>query len=676
MKITQARVRIEKLRKELDYHNHLYFIEDRPELSDAQYDSLMQELRALEARFPDLITISSPTQRVGSNPSRAFNTVDHRIPMLSLANAYDTNDLYSWHNRAKKIIDADHFPMVCELKYDGVAVTLQYQDGIFAIGATRGNGTVGEDITSNLRTIKSIPLRLHKHHPPRLEVRGEVYLPKSEFLKLNSERIEQGLEPYSNPRNTASGSLRQLDPSVTASRHLDIFIYGLSGTENDVADSHIDTLDYLRELGFKINPNNKLVAEIMDVEKYHKEWTKNLDSLDYDCDGTVVKVNNLRYQALLGSIAREPRWAIAYKFPADQGYTRLIDIKVNVGRTGRINPYAEFEPVKVGGVIIKQATLHNEDYIRSKDLRIGDWVTVERAGDVIPQVKESDKSRRSGIEEPFLMPTNCPSCNYCLERNKNEAAVLCNNSYCPAQFTRLFEHFISKEAMNIEGMGGKLGLALIQHGLVSDIADIYYIERDSLLSLDRMGNKSTTNIMNSIEESKNRPLERCLYALGIEHVGIEASRLLSSQLGTIDMIMSATINDLQEIPTVGPRIAEAVHTYFSRTHNKKLVHKLRSVGLFSTSDSQDGSQSSSILRGLRFVVTGRLEAYTRTEVTSSIIALGGSISSTVSNRTNYLIAGSDGGSKLVDAGRLGIPVLSEDDFNAMIEQRPFHDDDA
>ncbi|MCH7786449.1 MAG: NAD-dependent DNA ligase LigA, partial [Chloroflexi bacterium] len=449
MVATEIAERLNQLRDELNRHNYLYHALDQPEISDAQYDALMKELRQLEEEHPSLVTPDSPTQRVGAEPAKGFAEVRHPLPMLSLANAFDDEEFMAWHNRVANLLERTDFDMVCELKFDGLAVALTYENGIFVRGATRGNGLTGEDVTQNLRTIKSIPLRtLTDKVPERFEVRGEVYFPKSEFKKFNEERVAQGQPAYANPRNTAAGSLRQLDSRMTAERPLDIFIYGLGYSEGNGAmpDNHLEILEYLKMLGFKVNPNIKLAHTPEEAIDYYRTWLEKAESLDYDCDGIVIKVNRLDYQQHLGYVGREPRWAIAYKFPATQSITQLLDIRVSVGRTGSINPYAVLEPVNIGGATVKQATLHNEDYIRSKDLRIGDWVVVERAGEVIPQVVSVITTRRTGAEKEFVMPTTCPSCGEPVVRPDGEAMSYCVNAACPEQLVRLLEHFVSKGA--------------------------------------------------------------------------------------------------------------------------------------------------------------------------------------------------------------------------------------
>ena len=675
-----ARDRIKELRTEIDHHNHLYFVENSPAISDSEYDLLMRELITLESEYPGLVTPQSPTQRVGGKLLDGFEEVAHELPMLSLGNAFNSTEMRAWHNRISGILESPDFDMSCELKFDGLAVSLLYEKGIFVRGATRGDGTTGENVTLNLKTIRSIPLSLRGDIPARFEVRGEVYFPKSEFERFNISREKSGLQSYANPRNTAAGSLRQLDPSVTSKRPLDIFIYSLGWAEGNfpMPKTHLWTLDLLKTLGFKINPHNFLASSLEEAIDFYEQWTRERENLDYECDGVVVKVDRLDYQQHLGSVGREPRWAVAYKFPAAQATTKLLDIRVNIGRTGTINPYAVLEPVEVGGVTVRQATLHNEDYILSKDLRIGDFVVIERAGEVIPQIVRSNELLRDGSESRFVMPSECPSCGGQTSRNINEAALYCTNASCPAQLVRLVEHFVSKSSMDIDGMGGKLGVALINNGLISDVADIYTLRSEHLLDMDRMAERSTSNLLDAIENSKKRPLSRLLTALGIRHVGTEVADSLADRFGDIDNLIAASEEELLAIPAIGPKIVQSVSEYFFSDSNRKVLDKLKQAGVNTKNrDIKSSSQPiQQILTGLRFVVTGRLENFSRSDIQDLIKQLGGAVSSSVSSRTNYLVAGDDAGSKLSDAARLGIVILTEDDFNAMVDQRPFYDDDA
>ena len=661
--------RIQQLREEIDGHNYRYYVLDDPVVSDAHYDDLMKQLRELEAEYPELVTPDSPTQRVGAVPLEGFAEVEHPSPMLSLANAFDMDQLRAWHRRAQDLLEGAGFDMVCELKIDGLAVALTYEDGRLARGATRGDGLHGEDVTSNLRTIKSIPLLVRGNGiPRRFEVRGEVYFPKSGFQKLNEERVAQGEAPYANPRNTAAGSLRQLDPRITASRPLDIFVYSLGYAEGGaVPDSHWAILEYLKELGFKTNPANAVCSTLEDVESYYRDWLEKKESLDYGVDGAVVKIDPLSYQRHLGNVGREPRWAIAYKFPATQEITRLLDIRVNVGRTGSLNPYAVLEPVNVGGATVKMATLHNEDDIRRKDIRVNDWVVVERAGEVIPQVVSPIVSRRNGEEREFEMPQNCPVCGTPTARPEGEAMTYCFNTACPAQFARLFMHFVSRGAMDIEGMGERLALVVIDAGLVNDVGDLYSITREQLLSLERMGEKSADNLMRSIELSKERPLPNIIYALGIRHVGFETADALVRHFGSMDGIAQASEEKLTSVPGIGPKVAQSIAAHFVQESSKAVVQKLCEAGVQLETDATAQDVSGLTLAGLQMVVTGRLDSMSRSQAEDRIKELGGSVGSSVSKKTKYLVVGEDPGSKLEQAQKLGTQILDEAQFLKLLE---------
>ena len=666
MQDRELRERIELLRADINRHNHLYYVLDSPEVSDAGYDALMRELRRIEEERPYLVTPDSPTQRVGAEPAAGFSEVRHPRPMLSLSNAFDGEELLAWHARVAGLLERDSFDLVCELKYDGLAVALTYKNGVLVRGATRGNGAVGEDVTQNLRTINSVPLRVLGGDAPRLfEVRGEVYFPKSKFRRFNEDRAAQGLPEYATPRNTAAGSLRQLDPAATAERPLDMFVYSLGYAEGEAPETQWEALRYLKALGFKVNPNNTVARSAEEVIDYYRCWLEASESLDYDCDGVVVKVDRFDYQAHLGVVGREPRWAVAYKFPATRAVTRLLDIRVNVGRTGSINPYAVLEPVDVAGATVKLATLHNEDYIRSKDLMVGDVVVVERAGEVIPQVVEALADRRDGGETAFTMPDECPSCGEPVVRPEGEAMSYCFNAACPQQLVRLLEHFISRGGMDIEGMGWKLGAALIESGLVRDVADLYYLEAEQLLELDRMAEKSVSNLLASIDASRDRPLARVLTALGIGHVGGEVAELLARHFRSIDALAAATDEHLTAIDGVGPKITKSLTSYFANESNLAVIEKLRSAGVRLEDESveEPGVQP---LEGLTFVVTGRLSGFSRSEIGARIKELGGTVTGSVSKKTSYLLAGEDAGSKLADAERLEVPVIDEHGFEKLV----------
>lgn len=663
-------LRVGELREQLKHHDHLYYVKASPEVSDAEYDALMRELRAIEEERPDLVTSDSPTQRVSGAPAEGFDEVAHRLPMLSLGNAFDADELVAWHTRVAQQLEVEQFDMVCELKFDGLAVSLVYEDGVLTRGATRGNGLVGEDVTSNLRTIKSIPLGLdHPDVPSVLEVRGEVIFPKSKFEEFNRLREAQGLPTYVNPRNTASGSLRQLDPRMTAERPLDIFVYSVGYHDGgDIPDNQRDTLEYLSDLGFKVNDQNRTFSTVREVLDWYERWRDEFHDLDYGCDGLVVKVNRFDYQRHLGDVGREPRWAIAYKFPAEQATTLLVDVKFNVGRTGTINPYAVLEPVHVSGVTVKQATLHNEDFISARDLRIGDRVIVERAGEVIPQVVRSLIESRTGAERPVVMPSECPSCAQPVVRREGEAMSYCTNASCPAQLVRRIEHFVSRGAMDIEGLGVKQGEALIAAGLLKDVADIYTLHehRDELVEMERMAEKSVSNLLAAIDASRSQSLARVLVSLGIPFVGGEVAGVLARHFGTMDAIRHASQEELVAINTIGPKIAESVYDHFMQQSNASVVDKLQRAGVKMIEEVPTASEDIS-LEGLRFVVTGRLLNYSRSEIQDRIKDLGGAVSGSVSKRTDYLVAGEGGGSKLAEAEKLEVSVLTEDDFERLIE---------
>ena len=662
--------RIAHLREQISRHDYLYYVKASPEVTDAEYDALMRELRAVEGERPELVTPDSPTQRVSGVPAEGFDEVTHRLPMLSLGNAFDGEELAAWHSRAAEQLEVDQFDMVCELKFDGLAVSLIYENGVLTRGATRGNGLVGEDVTSNLRTIRSIPLKLNADRVPTLlEVRGEVIFPKSKFEEFNRHRESQGLPTYVNPRNTASGSLRQLDPQMTAERPLDIFVYSVGYREGDgTPDNQQETLDFLGELGFKVNEYNRTFSTVREVLDWYERWRDDHHELDYGCDGLVVKINRFDYQRHLGDVGREPRWAIAYKFPAEQAITTLQDVKFNVGRTGTINPYAVLEPVYVSGVTVKQATLHNEDFITSRDLRIGDRVVVERAGEVIPQVVRALTELRTGDELDVTMPSACPSCEQPVVRREGEAMSYCTNASCPAQLIRMIEHFVSRGALDIEGLGVKQGEALIAAGLLKDVADIFTLHehRDGLVEMERMAEKSVSNLLAAIDSSRSQPLARVLVALGIPFVGGEVAGILARQFGNMDAIRQASVDELVSINGIGPKIAESVHSYFRQESNALVVDKLQCAGVNMVEEVAANAGVAS-LEGLRFVVTGRLENYSRSEIQDRIKDLGGAVSGSVSKRTDYLVTGEGGGSKLVEAQKLEVNVLSEDEFERLAE---------
>ncbi len=666
----QAKLRVEELRSLIAYHEHRYFVLDQPEIPDAEFDALMRELRDLESQHPELITPDSPTQRVGGAPAETFGIVQHPVPLLSLANAFSADDLRAWHRRASNIIEREGFAMVCEPKIDGLACALVYEAGQLTTAATRGDGTRGENITQNVRTIRSIPKRLTKEAPPRFEVRGEIYMTKSGFEKLNFERGEAGLALFASPRNSAAGSVRQLDPKITASRPLDAFLYQLGWQESGSAPpTHWGVLEWMRDQGFRVNPNIQRFTSIDEVAAFCESWVEKRDSLDYEIDGIVIKVDDLGLQRQMGAVGREPRWAVAYKFPATQATTKLLRIDVNVGRTGAINPYAVLDPVKIAGATVKLATLHNEDDIRRKDIREGDIVIVQRAGDVIPQVVGPVLSKRPRKAKVFSMPAVCPQCGTPIVRGEGMAAYYCPNRDCPAQRFRLLEHFVGRGAMDIDGIGEQLAYLLMERGFVQDGGDLYRLHerRDDLLQIERMGSKSVDHLLASVEASKDRPLARVLVALGIRHVGGEVATVLANHFGSMDAIMEAPAEQISEIGGVGPIIALSVREFFSLEENRAVVEKLRAAGVNLREES--GGAREGPLSGLTFVVTGRLERFSRDVAESLIKRYGGSAASAVTKKTDYLVVGAEAGSKLAKAQKLGTPLLDEDAFSALLAER-------
>jgi len=665
--------RSEELRRELNYHNHRYYTLDDPVISDGQYDLLLRELREIETEHPELLTGDSPTQRVGGEPSSAFAEVEHSRPMLSLGNAFDFAELAAWHRRISGLLDGDAFDMVCELKIDGLAVNLTYEDGVLVQGATRGNGTTGEDVTRNLRTIRTIPLSLRGEVPSRLEVRGEVYLPVDEFHRLNKGREERGEQLYANPRNTGAGTIRQLDPKVTAARNMQIWVYSLNSSEGtEHISSHWNALEWLGDVGFRINPNNKLRHTLEEVEDYYRYWLERRHDLPYEADGVVVKVSPLELQERLGVVGREPRWAIAYKFPAEQATTKLKYIGINVGRTGSLNPYAVLEPVVVSGATVQHASLHNEEDIRRKDIRVGDTVIIERAGDVIPQVVGPVLAQRTGEEQVFCMPERCPECDTPVVKAEDDAMHRCPNPACPAQFFELLKHFVGKNAADIDGLGERWCSILIEKGMVSDVAGLYGLEKDKLLELDRMGDKLATRILANIEASKSRPLPRMLFALGMTHVGAEVADLLAQNYLGIRDLANATEEDLTAIEGIGPKIAESIIAWFQAPENQEVVEKLLTAGVKLKQDSLPIAiaavpSEGSPFGGLTFVVTGTLSAFSRKDAEAKIKELGGKVTSSVTKKTSYVVVGESPGSKVATAEKLGIPILDEDAFLRVLE---------
>ncbi|WP_026486624.1 NAD-dependent DNA ligase LigA [Caldanaerobius polysaccharolyticus] len=652
--------RIEELRKVISYHDYMYYVLDSPEISDEEYDRLMRELKDLERQYPEFITPDSPTQRVGGQPLKEFAEHQHTIPLLSLDDVFNEGELRDFDRRVKEAVgDTDY---VLELKIDGLSVALQYDDGIFIRGATRGDGYTGEDVTQNLKTIRSIPLRLKED--VTLEVRGEVYMPKKYFAELNEAREEEGQPLFANPRNAAAGSLRQLDPAVTARRQLDIFVFNLQRVEGKAFKTHIEALEYLKDIGFKISPYLIHIKDVEEALGYIEEWREKRHQLPFEIDGMVLKVNDLAKRDVLGATARHYRWAIAYKFPAERQKAKVEDIIVQVGRTGAITPTAVLTPVRLAGTTVSRATLHNEDYIKEKDIRIGDTVLVQKAGDIIPEVVEVVKEERTGKEVPFVMPDRCPECGAKTVRIEGEAAVRCPNLNCPAQIRRGIIHFASRDAMNIEGLGPAIISQLIDNGLVKNIADIYYLKYEDLVKLERMGDKSANNLLTAIENSKKNGLDRLLFGLGIRYIGSKAAEVLSYWFKSMDGIMNAKQEDLVQVPEIGEKMAESVVAFFADDHNREMIERLKKAGV--NMSSLEKASVSNKFDGMTFVLTGTLEKYTRAQATEIIEQNGGKVSSSVSKKTSYVLAGKDPGSKLDKARKLGVPVITEDEFEKML----------
>jgi DNA ligase (NAD+) len=652
--------RVEELNQLLHEYGHAYYSLDKPLVPDAVYDQLMQELLAIEAENPDLIYPDSPSQRVGGEILTGFGKVVHEFPMLSLSNAFNEEDLREFDRRVQAAT-GHQVTYICELKIDGLAISLKYADGRFVQGSTRGDGTVGEDITANLKTIRTIPLRLKE--PVSIEVRGEAYMPKKSFVQLNATRDEAGEEPFANPRNAAAGSLRQLDPKIAASRNLAIFVYGIGGDGSAFGqDSHSDSLDALDVLGFETNHERKRCASIDEVIDYIGKWVENRSNLDYEIDGIVVKVDNFEDQEQLGFTARNPRWATAFKFPAEEVMTKLLDIELSVGRTGVVTPTAILEPVRVAGSTVGRASLHNEDLIKEKDVRIGDTVIIRKAGDIIPEVVAPLIEQRTGNEQPFDMPNNCPECDSELIRIEGEVALRCVNPQCPAQMKEAIIHFVSRNAMNIEGIGERVVDQLYRADLVHDVSDLYTLTREQLIELERMGEKSVSNLLTAIEASKANSLEKLLFGLGIRHVGEKAATILSEEFGTLSALMEADVERLLTIHEIGDKVADSITTYFSNEDVLEVLQKLESYGVNMTykGRSRQDVPTDGPFAGKTVVLTGKLSILTRNEAKEKIEALGGKVSGSVSKKTDLVIAGEDAGSKLAKAEELEITVWSEE----------------
>jgi DNA ligase (NAD+) len=687
MELTKIRQHLDDLRKQLHFHNYRYHVLDAPVISDQEYDRLLAELKQIENEHPEWITPDSPTQRAGAAPSEKFEKVQHPAPILSLANAFGSKDTLAWYERIVRIDDrVERTKFVVEPKIDGLSVVLHYENGVFIKGATRGDGLIGEDITSNLRTIKSIPLRIPVQRqaevkessskpnqadlkvPAHLVVRGEVFINIKDFEKLNQRLQENGEKTYLNPRNTAAGSLRQLDPNLTASRPLTILVYQIIHFDGPVPFTQWDTLEYLQSLGFPITNFARRFDNILSAVEYTEKWEKRRDELPYEADGMVIKIDDLRLSSDLGVVGKDPRGAIAYKFPPREVSTTLIEICVNVGRTGVLTPQAILAPVEIGGVVVERATLHNFDFIAEKDIRPGDQVMVKRAGEVIPYVIGPIKGLRSKEIKKYIPPKTCPTCHQPVEHLQGEVAWYCVNSGCPAQLVRNVEHYVSKGAMDITGLGIRIVEQLVQTGLVKDVADLYSLDKNSLLKLDGFAEKKASNLLNSISESRQRSLSHLITALGIRGVGEVSAVELSRNFRSIEKLSAASIYDLQNIAGIGPNIATAIVDWFNQDHNRIVLKKLQSAGMWPIEDQKAITRQSNRLNGKTFVVTGTLAGFTRESVKETIEQNGGKVTDSVSKNTDYVLAGENPGSKLEKANSLGVRVITENDLLVMCSQ--------
>jgi len=662
--------KIESLRDKIRYHEHRYYVLDAPEISDAEFDKLMNELKALEKEHPELITPDSPTQRVGGKPREGFVKVRHSSPMLSLDNAYSEEELRDWEQRVQELSGRSDVEYMCELKLDGMSLALHYKGGQLERGVTRGDGTEGEDVTANVRTVRSIPLSVPRERlkkaaiPLDFEVRGEMLMFRESFRRMNEEQEAQGLKPFANPRNATAGTVRQLEPSITAQRRLDYFAYMLLRDGRTYFDRQSKAMDALEAAGFKVNPNRKLAKNLEEVWKFVQSWEGRRDSLPYEIDGIVIKVDRTSLQQELGFTGKAPRWAIAYKYAARGAVTLVEDIVPQVGRTGKLTPVAWFKPVPIGGTTVSRATLHNMDFVEELGVKIGDWVEVERGGDVIPKVVKvvDDKDHPRGHKR-FHMPEHCPVCGGNVVRTEGEADHRCVNANCPAKLQGTILHFASRHVMDIDGLGEALVNQLTERGMVKNVADLYGLTKDDLLRLERMGDKSAQNVLDEIEASKKLPLARVIFGLGIRFVGERTAQFLAEHFGSLDALMKAGVEELQEVNEVGPRIAESIAEFFADEHNRQLVHDLRKAGLTFTGKKKEKGTK---LAGKAFVLTGTLARHTRDEAKKLIEDAGGRVSGSVSKKTDYVVAGSDAGSKLDKAKELGVAVIGEEEMERMV----------
>jgi DNA ligase (NAD+) len=657
--------RAKALREELHRHNYLYYVLDQPEVSDAEYDRLFDELTSLETTFPELVSPDSPTQRVGAPPLAEFRTVRHSLPMLSLGKATSEPEFLDFHRRVSELSRAEKIVYVAEPKFDGLAVEVVYTKGLFSLGATRGDGTVGEEVTLNLKTVRSIPLRLRgKEVPERIEVRGEVIMNKEDFAKLNRERENAGEPLFANPRNAAAGSVRQLNSKVTSTRPLTMFAHGVGLLSGKDLSGHWETLAYLKQLGFKVSEHIALCASVEQVKRYYEKILGLRDQFPHEIDGIVIKVDDFELQRRLGEISRSPRWAVAWKFPAQQEHTVVKDIIVSVGRTGALTPVALLAPVRVAGVEVSRATLHNEDEVMKKDIRIGDTVVIQRAGDVIPEVVKVIETKRTGKEKPFRMPDFCPVCGSRVERPEGEAVHRCTGLACPAQIKEHLAHFASKGAMDIDGLGYKLLEQLVDKEIIRDQADLYALKKDDLMKMERMGDKLAQNLLDAIAKSREPPLSNLIYSLGIRNVGEHLATVLARNFRSIDTLAAQTVEDLTQVHEIGPVVAESIYNFFHNPKNREVLNNLKKGGVIFPEEKAERKETA--LTGKTFVLTGGLDSMTRDEARKMIETFGGRVSSSVSKKTDFVVVGKDPGSKYADAQRLGVKTLREEEFRKMI----------
>ncbi|MCM8818770.1 MAG: NAD-dependent DNA ligase LigA [Candidatus Omnitrophica bacterium] len=661
--VKDPKERIKELVDLLNYYNYMYYVENNPVISDYEYDKLYKELAELEEKYPEYKLPNSPTQKVGGQVLEGFRTIEHKIPMLSMDNTYSSEELIEFDKKIKRMGDVNEVDYVVELKYDGVAVSLHYEKGEFVLGVTRGDGFKGDDITENLKTIKTLPLKITYREP--IEVRGEVYMRKDDFEKLNKEREKNGDVLFANPRNATAGSLKLLDPKIVAQRNLQIFVY--QGFIKNGPETHWEVLNFLKEIGFPVNPYRKLCKDIHKVIEYCNEWESKRFNLPYNIDGMVIKVNSILLQRTLGTTTKSPRWAVAYKFPAEQVTTVVKDVIIQVGRTGTLTPVAILEPVHVSGTTVSRATLHNFDEIKRLGIKIGDRVFIEKSGEIIPKVVKVIPEVRTGKEKNIPIPEFCPVCKSKVVKDKEEVAIRCPNIRCPAQVKERIIHFVGRDAMNIEGLGEKWVNILVDKGLLSDYGDIYYLKYDDLIKIERMGDKSVKNLLDSIERSKSTPFANLIYALGIRHIGVHASEILANEFNSIDELKNAGFEKLSSISEIGPIMAESIIDFFNNEENLKVIEKLKKAGV--RMEKEKTEEKKDILSGLSFVITGTLKNYSRNEIENYIKKLGGKVSDSVSKKTDYLICGDQPGSKLQKAQTLGVKIISEEEFEKLVKSR-------